>query len=199
MGVPITHISFPHSPSPMPSLSSIMHAPLPASAPAMHMPPPLPHLPPEPEPAAIPHYHKLSFPTYDGKDDPLGWLNRCDRFFRAQRTPNGGRVWLTSFHLTGSTQQWYYVLERDTGEPSWDEFKRLCHQCFRPLLRTKHLAELVRLSFSATMATYQEFQALSRTWGVSCRFNRLSSSPAVSRSRSALMWNSTNHSIFNAP
>lgn len=49
-GVPITQISFPHSPSPVPSFSDIMqgsYAPPPPSA-AMHMPPPLPHLPPEP-------------------------------------------------------------------------------------------------------------------------------------------------------
>lgn len=26
--------------------------------------------------------HKLSFPTYDGKEDPLPWLNRCEQFFR---------------------------------------------------------------------------------------------------------------------
>jgi hypothetical protein len=30
------------------------------------------------------HGHKLLFPTYDGTDDPLSWLNRCDQFFRIQ-------------------------------------------------------------------------------------------------------------------
>jgi hypothetical protein len=67
----------------------------------MHMPPPLPHVPPAPA-AAMLRYHKLSFPTYDGKDDPLGWLNRCDQFFRSQRTPETEKVWLASFHLTGT-------------------------------------------------------------------------------------------------
>jgi hypothetical protein len=31
-----------------------------------------------------PHFHKLSFPTFNGKDDPVGWLswlNRCEHFF----------------------------------------------------------------------------------------------------------------------
>jgi hypothetical protein len=69
MGVPITHISFPHSPSPVPSFSSIMQASHPPSSVAMHMPPPLPHVLPEPEAAVVPYYHKLSFPIYDGKDD----------------------------------------------------------------------------------------------------------------------------------
>ena len=79
-----------------------MQATLPVSAPAMHMPPLLPHLSLEPE-HTVPRYHKLSFPTYDGKEDPLGWLNRCDRFFRSQRTPENEKVWLASFHLTGTT------------------------------------------------------------------------------------------------
>jgi hypothetical protein len=26
------------------------------------------------------HGHKLLFPTYDGADDPLSWLNRCEQF-----------------------------------------------------------------------------------------------------------------------
>ena len=39
-------------------------------------------LPPWPQfvspqvPPGVPRYHKLDFPTYDGKEDPLGWLNR---------------------------------------------------------------------------------------------------------------------------
>jgi hypothetical protein len=28
------------------------------------------------------HPHKLSFPTYDGKEDPLPWLNQCEQFFK---------------------------------------------------------------------------------------------------------------------
>lgn len=26
--------------------------------------------------------HKFDFPRYDGKSDPLPWLNRCEKFFR---------------------------------------------------------------------------------------------------------------------
>jgi hypothetical protein len=98
----------------------------------------------------------LSFPTYDGKEDPLGWLNRCERFFNAQRTREDDKVWLASFHLLGSAQQWYFVIERDAGTPSWDAFKQLCHQRFGPPLTTNHLAELARLPFTADVATYLE-------------------------------------------
>jgi hypothetical protein len=32
--------------------------------------------------------HKLSFATYDGKEDPLPWFNQCEQFFKGQRTPD---------------------------------------------------------------------------------------------------------------
>jgi hypothetical protein len=43
-------------------------------------------------PVFQPRYHKLSFPTYDGKEEPLPWLNRCEQFFRGQKTPNNEKV-----------------------------------------------------------------------------------------------------------
>jgi hypothetical protein len=62
----------------------------------------MPHIPPELQAVAVPRYHKLSFPTYDGKEDPLGWLNKCKQFFRAEQTRHADRVWLASYHLTGT-------------------------------------------------------------------------------------------------
>lgn len=53
---------------------------------------------------------KLEFPTYDGKGDPLPWLNRCETFFRGQKTPESRRVWYASLHLLGDAQLWYYRL-----------------------------------------------------------------------------------------
>jgi len=74
-GVPITHISFPHSPSPVPSFESIVGATAVSTAPAVETPPRV-HVPPAPEAAweghVVPKYHKLVFPTFDGKEDPLG-------------------------------------------------------------------------------------------------------------------------------
>jgi hypothetical protein len=51
--------------------------------------------------AGVPRYFKLSFPTFDGREDPLGWLNRCDHFFRAQLTGEADKVGLAAFHMTG--------------------------------------------------------------------------------------------------
>jgi hypothetical protein len=116
--------------------------------------PPLVHVPPDAAAAGVSRYHKLSFLTYEGKEDPLGWLNRCERFFRAQLTHEADKVWLASFHLTGTAQQWYYVMECDAGVPSWEEFKVLCDQRFGLPLTTNHLAELACLPFTSDVATY---------------------------------------------
>jgi hypothetical protein len=51
------------------------------------------------------HGHKLLFPTYDDKDDPLPWLNRCGQFFQIQATEDVGKVFLTSFYMTGDAAQ----------------------------------------------------------------------------------------------
>jgi len=96
VGVPITQIPFPYLPSPIPTMSSIMGS--------THPPPPHPPYVPEPANPIVPRYQKLEFPTYDGKDDPLGWLNKCEQFFRAQQTRHADWVWLASFHLNGVAQ-----------------------------------------------------------------------------------------------
>ncbi|AQK84803.1 T-complex protein 1 subunit epsilon [Zea mays] len=112
--VPIHQIAFPHSPSPIPgpycstSMGPFLEAP-------SHT-------------HGVTRFHKLSFPTFDGKDDPFGWLNRCDQFFRSQRTLEGDKVWPASYHMVGAAQTWYYMLELNLELPiSWPHFKELCH------------------------------------------------------------------------
>jgi hypothetical protein len=71
------------------------------------------------------HNHKLLFPTFDGSEDPLSWLNRCDQFFRIQETPEAGKVFLTTFYMSSDASQWYTLLERNHGQPSWPDFVKL--------------------------------------------------------------------------
>jgi len=161
--LPINQIPFPHSPSPLPTFSS--------------PPPPPPshydghsegrgapgHYEGHADARGVPRFQKLSIPTFDGMVDPLAWMNKCEHFFRAQRTPEVDKVWLASFHMNGVAQHWYYMLERDAGgvsNISWPLFKALCHQRFGPPLATNHLSDLARLPFRGTVAEYQEaFQA----------------------------------------
>jgi len=145
--LPIHQIPFPHSPSPLPSFDMS----LPQQQPAPYEG--------HADALGVPRFQKLNFPTFDGVDDPLGWLNKCDHFFRAQRTPEGDKVWLASFHMNGVAQQWYYMLERDYGDVSaisWPLFKALCYQRFGPALATNHLSDLARLPFDGSVQQYQE-------------------------------------------
>jgi hypothetical protein len=49
------------------------------------------------------HPHvRLEFPTFDGKDDPLPWLKRCETFFHDQSTLEDRQVWYAAMHLTGA-------------------------------------------------------------------------------------------------
>ena len=47
-----------------------------------HLPPPLLHVQEQPAGGHGPRFPKLSLPTYEGKEDPLGWLNTCEQFFQ---------------------------------------------------------------------------------------------------------------------
>jgi hypothetical protein len=61
----------------------------------------------DPIATAARHGHKLLFPTYDGTEDPLPWLNRCEQFFRIQGTEEAGKVLLASVYMVGDAAQWY--------------------------------------------------------------------------------------------
>lgn len=143
--LPIHSIQFPHSPSPQPFQTSLPH----------HNERHDQHEDYE-DGVPVPRYYKLSFPMFNGKEDPLGWLNRCEQFFRVQRTRETDKVWLASFHMTGAAQHWYFMLERDSGAVSWPLFKQLCHQRFGPAVGINHLANLSRLEFHGSVAEYQE-------------------------------------------
>ncbi|KAH0699342.1 hypothetical protein KY290_014160 [Solanum tuberosum] len=40
----------------------------------------------------VPRYTKLDFPIYDGSEDPLIWLHRCEKFYSNQHTNNQEKV-----------------------------------------------------------------------------------------------------------
>jgi hypothetical protein len=93
-GVPIQHVRFPSSPSPLPAwLTESSPPPVYTTAGDQQRPPhsdatssgfaaspaaraePYVHGGATPTP---PRYAKLEFATYDGSDDPLNWLNQCE-------------------------------------------------------------------------------------------------------------------------
>ena len=182
--LPIHQINFPHSPSPIPNLNGPSLS-LPSATPPFEAMETADDL-------EVPRFHKLTFPTFDGKTDPLGWLNKCEQFFRGQHTRENTKVWLASFHLTEGAQQWYDMLERDAGgvhNIPWPTFRSLCQQRFGPALGTNHLSDLARLPFPGTvdgfidafqqrLAHAGSYQTTSgSTW--SCRCHRTSNAPCA--------------------
>jgi hypothetical protein len=96
----------------------------------------------------------LDFPKFEGKEDPLIWLNRCEQFFWGRRTDEAFKVWLAAYHMVGVAQEWYMQLERDEGMPSWLRFKECCNLRFGPPIRSNPLGEIARLWQSGTVTEY---------------------------------------------
>ncbi|XP_010264784.1 PREDICTED: uncharacterized protein LOC104602705 [Nelumbo nucifera] len=109
----------------------------------------------------IPKYSRLEFPSYNGNGDPLGWLHRCEQFFRNQRTDDRDKVSLAAFHLTEEAQLWFYRLEQEEPGLGWAQFKSYCLLRFGPPLTSNPLGELINLKQTGTVAEYQrQFQTL---------------------------------------
>jgi hypothetical protein len=105
--------------------------------------------------SAAHHGHNLLFPTYDGTEDPLPWLNKCEQFFRIQKTEEADKVFLVAFYMTGDAAQWYALVQRNHGTPSWAEFVKLVNQRFGSPLRGNALGELIQLKRETRVTDYQ--------------------------------------------
>ena len=124
----------------------------------------------------------MDFPRYDGKSDPLIFLNRCESYFHQQRIMEEEKVWMASYNLEDGAQMWYIQVQTDEGTPSWRRFKELINLRYGPPLRSAPLFELADCRRTSTVADYQDrFQSLLPRAGHSAS----SSSPADYCHRSA--------------
>lgn len=109
----------------------------------------------------IPRYTKLDFPTYNGSEDPLIWLHRCEQFFDNQRTMAAEKVSLAAFHMLGEAHLWYYKLKQEEPDITWAKFSEYCTFRFGPPLRSNSLGDLVNLKQTGSVDEYQrQFQSL---------------------------------------
>jgi hypothetical protein len=108
-----------------------------------------------------PRFQKLDFPRYDGKSDPLIFINRCESYFHQQRILEEEKVWMASYNLEDGAQLWYIQVQTDEGTPTWRRFKELINLRYGPPLRSAPLFELADCRRTSTVAEYQDrFQAL---------------------------------------
>jgi len=108
-----------------------------------------------------PWFQKLDFPRYDGRSDPLIFLNRCESYFHQQRIMEEEKVWMASYNLEEGAQMWYIQVQQDEGTPSWRRFKELLHLRYGPPLRSNPLGKLAACKRTGSVEEYQDwFQAL---------------------------------------
>ncbi|XP_066396186.1 uncharacterized protein [Miscanthus floridulus] len=101
------------------------------------------------------------FLHYDGKSDPLVFINRCESFFTQQRIIPEERMWMASYNLTDGAQMWYMQVQADEGAPSWMRFKELLNLRYGSPLRSAPLFELASCRRTSTVEEYQDrFQSL---------------------------------------
>jgi hypothetical protein len=103
--------------------------------------------------------HKMEFPKFDDADDPLLWLNRCERFCHVRRTPDDKKV---AFYLLNDAQLWFHRMELNGGRPTWPQFVQLINALFGPPLTDSPIGELAMLRRSGTVDEFcKHFIALS--------------------------------------
>jgi hypothetical protein len=108
-----------------------------------------------------PRFQKLDFPRFAGKSHPLIFINRCESYFRQQRTMPEEKVWMASYNLEDVAQLWFIQLQEDEGTPPWGRFRELVNQRFGPMLRSTPLFELSECRRTGTVEEYSNrFQAL---------------------------------------
>lgn len=108
-----------------------------------------------------PRFQKLDFPKFDGKSDPLAFLNRCESYFHQQRIAAEEQVWMASYNLEAGAQMWFIQVQQDEGTPSWRRFSELLNLRFGPPIRFNPLGELMACKRTGSVAEYQDrFEAL---------------------------------------
>jgi hypothetical protein len=106
-------------------------------------------------------FQKMDFPRYDGKSDPLSFINRSESYFHQQRIMEEEKVWKASYNLEDGAQLWYMQVQTDEGTPSWRQFKELLNLRYGPPLRAAPLSQLTECRRTSTVVEYQDrFQAL---------------------------------------
>ncbi|KAK8936216.1 hypothetical protein KSP39_PZI014037 [Platanthera zijinensis] len=113
------------------------------------------------EPSQFHRSVRMDFPIFEGRDDPLPWLQRCEFYFNNQQVSEEDKVGLASFHLLGAAQLWVTQLLREQPDATWEDFRASCTLRFGPAMPGNPLGDLIALKHTGSMDTYLErFQLL---------------------------------------
>ena len=64
---------------------------------------------------------KIDFPDFDGTD-PMGWLDRVEKFFNNHSVNSEQRVGMAFFGMKGPADHWFYCLHLQWPNVSWEKF-----------------------------------------------------------------------------
>jgi hypothetical protein len=77
-----------------------------------------------------PRFQKMDFPKFDGKSDPLTFINKCESYFHQQHIMEEEKVWVASRNLEDGARMWFCQVQQDEGTPAWRRFTELLHLRF---------------------------------------------------------------------
>ena len=75
----------------------------------------------------------MDFPNFDGKSDPLPFINQCESYFLQQRIMEEEKAWVASRNLKDGARMWFRQVLQDEGTPAWRRFTELLHLRFGSL------------------------------------------------------------------
>jgi len=78
-----------------------------------------------------PRFQQMDFPKYDGKSNPLAFINQCETYFNRERIMEEEKVWMASRNLAEDARMWFLQVQRDEGTPGVAPL----HQATAPTLR----------------------------------------------------------------
>lgn len=103
----------------------------------------------------IPRYTESDFSTCDSTEDLLICFHRYEQFFTNQWTVVSDKISLTTFHMLGKTQLWYYKVQQEEPDKAWETFVEYCTIWFGPPLQRNPLGKLVNLNQTGLVEEYQ--------------------------------------------
>ncbi|CAI9290843.1 unnamed protein product [Lactuca saligna] len=94
----------------------------------------------------VPRFPKMEFPIYEGKTDPIEWIQKCEDFIEEQQIPIDAWVRQATFALQGRANSWYHNLRRMRDRLYWYEFLEECKIRFCAPMSMNPLGELTCLN-----------------------------------------------------